>query len=82
MSTTDIITLQELPQEMFIKKVTDDSRSIKSSTDLKSLAETNEKSTILNVLQQTRFNKSKAAQLLNIDRKTLYNKMKLYGLEG
>jgi two-component system response regulator HydG len=33
---------------------------------------------ILEALKQADFNKSKAAQLLNIDRKTLYNKMKQY----
>lgn len=33
---------------------------------------------ILQALKQSNFNKSKAAKLLNIDRKTLYNKMKQY----
>lgn len=33
---------------------------------------------IVAALQQTDFNKSKAAKLLNIDRKTLYNKMKQF----
>jgi len=33
---------------------------------------------ILAALKQVNFNKSKAAKLLNIDRKTLYNKMKQY----
>lgn len=33
---------------------------------------------ILNALKQVNFNKSKAAQLLNIDRKTLYNKLKAF----
>ena len=33
---------------------------------------------ILEALQKSNFNKSKAAKLLNIDRKTLYNKMKQY----
>lgn len=40
--------------------------------------EADEKRRILNALQQTGNNKSKAAMLLGIDRKTLYNKLKLY----
>ena len=40
-----------------------------------------EKERILNALKQTNGNKSKAARLLAIDRKTLYNKMHAYGLE-
>ena len=40
-----------------------------------------EKEHILEALRQTNNNKSKAAQLLSIDRKTLYNKLKLYGIE-
>ena len=39
-----------------------------------------EKQRIVHALQRTGNNKSKAAQLLGIDRKTLYNKMKLYNL--
>jgi two-component system response regulator HydG len=35
---------------------------------------------ILSALQKVNFNKSKAAELLNIDRKTLYNKLKHYEL--
>ena len=41
----------------------------------------NEKKRILDALQRTGNNKSKAAVLLGIDRKTLYNKLKLYGVE-
>ena len=39
-----------------------------------------EKQRIVNALQQTGNNKTKAAQLLGVDRKTLYNKMKLYNI--
>jgi DNA-binding NtrC family response regulator len=39
-----------------------------------------EKRHIENTLLTTNFNKTKAAQLLNISRRTLYNKMELYGI--
>ena len=44
--------------------------------------EKREKEQILEALQQTNNNKSKAAVLLGIDRKTLYNKLKLYNIEA
>ncbi|MCH6199974.1 sigma-54 dependent transcriptional regulator [Aquiflexum sp. LQ15W] len=40
-----------------------------------------EKEMIDRVLREVRFNKSKASQLLGMDRKTLYNKMEKYGLK-
>lgn len=40
-----------------------------------------EKQMIMQTLQKVRFNKSKAAQVLGIDRKTLYNKLARYGLK-
>lgn len=43
--------------------------------------EETEKEHILEALRQTGNNKSKAAQMLGIDRKTLYNKLKLYDIE-
>lgn len=43
--------------------------------DLKTAAKLAEYEMIMNVLRQTNFNRTKAAQILNIDRKTLYNKM-------
>ncbi len=46
--------------------------------NLRSAAFMAEYQIILNALQKVNFNKSKAAQLLNIDRKTLYNKLKHY----
>ncbi|NTW25104.1 MAG: sigma-54-dependent Fis family transcriptional regulator [Lentimicrobium sp.] len=82
LSTTGIITSRELPAEMLEKESSASDKDLKNTTDLKSLAESHEKATIANVLEQVHFNKTKAARLLNIDRKTLYNKMKLYGIEG
>jgi len=44
--------------------------------------EETEKQHIIEALRQTGHNKSRAAVLLGIDRKTLYNKLKLYGIEA
>jgi two-component system, NtrC family, response regulator HydG len=49
--------------------------------DLKSAALGAEYDLIIKVLKEVNFNKSKAAKVLNIDRKTLYNKMKAYNME-
>jgi two-component system response regulator HydG len=49
--------------------------------DLKNAALEAEFDTILKVLKEVNFNKTKAAKILNIDRKTLYNKMKAINLE-
>ena len=49
--------------------------------DLKNAALEAEYDTILNVLREVNFNKTKAAKVLNIDRKTLYNKMKAINLD-
>ncbi|HSF56061.1 MAG TPA: sigma-54 dependent transcriptional regulator [Algoriphagus sp.] len=52
-----------------------------TSQDYKSQWKEQEKELIQRVLQDTRFNKSKAARILNMDRKTLYSKLEKYGLE-
>jgi two-component system response regulator HydG len=49
--------------------------------DLKNAAMEAEYETILRVLREVNFNKTKAAAILNIDRKTLYNKMKANNLD-
>ncbi|HYW84283.1 MAG TPA: helix-turn-helix domain-containing protein [Spirochaetia bacterium] len=41
-----------------------------------------EKHLILRTLQSTNFNRSRVAQLLNMSRKTLYNKMERYGINA
>jgi len=50
--------------------------------DLKNAALEAEYDTILKVLREVNFNKTKAAKILNIDRKTLYNKMKAIDLDN
>ncbi len=68
------ITLLELGSELLETPV-----STSSSMALRN--EETEKEHILEALRQTGNNKSKAAQLLDIDRKTLYNKLKLYNID-
>ncbi|MHA4806661.1 sigma-54-dependent transcriptional regulator [Flavitalea flava] len=51
---------------------------IHKETDLKNAAAQAEYDTIMNVLKQVNYNKSRAAEILKIDRKTLYNKIKSY----
>jgi two-component system response regulator HydG len=46
--------------------------------DLKSASLNAEYETIMNVLKDVKYNKSKAAEKLNIDRKTLYNKIRAF----
>ncbi|MEJ1240739.1 sigma-54 dependent transcriptional regulator [Chryseolinea sp. T2] len=49
---------------------------------LKSIAGSAERQVIIEVLEKVNYNKSKAAELLKIDRKTLYNKLKLYSINA
>lgn len=55
--------------------------TIPDKADLKAVANNAEYEMIMRVLHSARYNKSKAAQLLGIDRKTLYNKLKNYSIE-
>ena len=55
--------------------------TIKQPINLKVAAEEAEYEAIIEVLKTVKFNKSKAAEKLGIDRKTLYNKLKKYGIE-
>jgi two-component system, NtrC family, response regulator HydG len=53
---------------------------ITDANDLKAVALKAEYNKIINVLKAVKYNKTKAAQLLNIDRKTLYNKLRLLNI--
>lgn len=82
LSPGDKVTLSALPAEMI-----ENMRAVQAKEktagvyDLKALQEVQEREMILKTLQEVRYNKSKAARILNIDRKTLYLKMDKYGIE-
>lgn len=71
LSQGDFIEKAVLPVEFFLNE--------EKKTTVFSLSE-NEKETILEALHKTNNNKTEAAKLLKINRKTLYNKLKLYGI--
>ena len=68
------IPLDVIPREVVTAKETET-----KATDFSK--ESNEKQLILNALKETGNNKSRAAKLLNVTRKTLYNKLEQYDIE-
>ena len=84
LSTSNQITPETLPQEIVYPATheanTDFTASI-NNPDLKAVQEKTEKALIEETLVKVRYNKTQAAKVLNIDRKTLYNKLKRYNLE-
>jgi two-component system response regulator HydG len=91
LSENDYIQLKALPLEIstytqmaileYIPENTSTSGRREKKLDLKNAALEAEYKTILKVLKEVNFNKTKAAKLLNIDRKTLYNKMRAINLD-
>jgi two-component system response regulator HydG len=74
----DTVMVSALPEDMVQSLRNNESSYDISGDDLKSKSEAHERQLIIEVLQKVKYNKSKAAQLLNIDRKTLYNKLDKY----
>ncbi|MFC0778204.1 sigma-54-dependent transcriptional regulator [Flavobacterium sp. HJSW_4] len=70
----DFIESDVLPAEFF------QIQNQSAATEVFSLSE-NERETIISALSKTQNNKSEAAKLLKITRKTLYNKLKQYNIE-
>lgn len=82
---TDLITRDHLPEEIQHPEITQElvameQTPITDTENLKAASETAERQVILSTLKKASYNKSKTAKLLNIDRKTLYNKLKAYDI--
>ena len=80
----DTVRLAALPEEIktpdYFGEVSVDA-SASEPANLKAVSKTAERDAIVSVLEKTGYNKTKAANVLNIDRKTLYNKMKSYNID-
>lgn len=79
------IQIESLPQEI----ISGDTRAEEALLNvgegdqmgmLKSVAGSAERQAIIETLEKANYNKSRAAEMLKIDRKTLYNKLKLYNI--
>lgn len=74
LTNTPTILLEAIPREvLFAEKMKVEAKDFSKAS--------NEKQLILNALQESENNKTKAAKLLNITRKTLYNKLELYNID-
>ncbi|SFU28358.1 two-component system, NtrC family, response regulator HydG [Pustulibacterium marinum] len=76
LSQGDYISGAALPPELSTPKPTPSSNFSSFSK------QDNEKELIISVLKKANNNKTLAAKLLNVSRKTLYNKLKTYGLDS
>src|SRR5690606_39167444 len=94
LTQSDFIEKNVLPAEIFQQNVlkhtdtvygsqtgTTFSNDVFQPEDLKLYSSKNEEQLIRIALEKAKYNKTKAAQILGIDRKTLYNKLKNYDIE-
>lgn len=85
LTTGEVVESDSLPQEIIQANTSSMSTGALVENDvglLKSIAGSAERQAIIEVLEKVNYNKSKAAELLKIDRKTLYNKLKLYSIHA
>lgn len=84
LSAGEMIETDSLPDEILhdTNKKSIGNEVIEENCNLKSAQKSYEKELIISTLKKVKFNKSKAALLLNIDRKTLYNKIKQFNIDN
>lgn len=85
-SSGEIVKPEDLPAEIIqsTRRYNGRTNNISQpeySQDLQSASGEMEKKIIIKAIEDAGYNKSKAARLLNIDRKTLYNKIKKYNID-
>ena len=89
---TETLQLEQLPMEIIAGTSArpmersmagggTEQRVLAGDDDLRAVAQHAEKQAILTALERNGFNKSRTAEMLNIDRKTLYNKLKSFGID-
>ncbi|MBL7870464.1 MAG: sigma-54-dependent Fis family transcriptional regulator [Cyclobacteriaceae bacterium] len=81
LTTGKTIEGDSLPHEITRPGSATENSYVNDENILKSVAGNAERQAILDALEKVNNNKSKAAAVLNIDRKTLYNKLKLYKIQ-
>jgi two-component system response regulator HydG len=89
LSAGDQIELESLPTEILNSSLNgagsrihlNGTRLESNGNLLKSVTGNAEREAIIDVLEKTGYNKSRAAEVLKIDRKTLYNKLKAYEIK-
>lgn len=85
MSNGDLVERSALPSEIVYpvdqKSSEDEEMETKTDSLLKNAMWDVERKLIIKTIIEAGYNKSKAARMLKIDRKTLYNKLKLYEID-
>jgi two-component system response regulator AtoC len=71
LSSKDVIELEDLPPDFPLTPTQNAPENIREEM---------EKDLIIKILQKTAYNKKKAAELLNMSRKTLYSRLRKYGI--
>lgn len=81
MTNTNILFTEDFPNDLLKLSLSENSSLPKNTSENGTSLEDLEKSHIVKVLNEVQFNKSKASELLGIDRATLYRKAQRYGID-